>query len=58
MLDLIRVLADHAGAGSILVVESDHRFSGDRLTSVCEWDVRHYPPAVLAIGSVADRKGS
>ncbi len=58
MLDLIEVLADHAIAGSLLVVESDRRFSGDRLSSACDWDVRHYPPAVLAIGCVAERKGS
>ncbi len=54
MLDLISAVAEQTGPGSILVVESDARFDTDLLPDCCSWDVRNYPPAVLAIGRVDD----
>jgi 16S rRNA (guanine966-N2)-methyltransferase len=52
MLDLISAVAEQTGPGSILIVESDARFDTALLPDCCTWDVRNYPPAVLAIGCV------
>jgi 16S rRNA (guanine966-N2)-methyltransferase len=54
MLDLISAVAEQTGPGSILVVESDARFDTGLLPDCCSWDVRNYPPAVLAIGRVGE----
>jgi 16S rRNA G966 N2-methylase RsmD len=49
MLGLIGLLIDAAPADSIVVVEADVRFDMRRLPSAGPWDVRPYPPAVVAI---------
>jgi len=49
-LMLIKNLVERAPVGSVFVVESDSRFDNDRLPSSLEWDVRPYPPAVVAVG--------
>jgi hypothetical protein len=36
--------------GSTMIVESDDRFDPAELTPEWEWDVRRYPPAVVAVG--------
>lgn len=48
MLALIETLLKAAPPGSLLVVESDRRFDTARLPAA-DWDVREYPPAVIAI---------
>lgn len=50
MQELLASLADDAPAGSLLVVESDDRFDTAGLPSALDWQVRAYPPAVVAIG--------
>lgn len=50
MGELLATLAEDAPAGSLLVVESDDRFDTARLPAGFEWQVRPYPPAVVAIG--------
>ncbi len=50
MLELVRGLVDLAPEQSLMVVESDQRFDAAQLTAKYEWDVRPYPPAVLAVG--------
>ncbi len=50
MLALIGGLVERAPAGSVFVVESDARFDNDLLPGELAWDVRSYPPAVVAIG--------
>jgi 16S rRNA (guanine966-N2)-methyltransferase len=49
MLAMIGALAARAPADSILVVESDDRFDLGQLPQPDRWDVRRYPPAVVAI---------
>jgi len=53
MTELMSGLYARAPAGSILVVESDmdfdHIWPGDGLPEKSQWDIRPYPPAVLAI---------
>ncbi|HUT94725.1 MAG TPA: RsmD family RNA methyltransferase [Thermoguttaceae bacterium] len=49
MLDLLGRLIERAPAESIFVVESDGRFDPARLPEPGAWDVRSYPPAVVAI---------
>ncbi len=49
MLRLIGGLMNDAPSGSVVVVECDDRFQIDRLPSFDAWQVREYPPAVLAI---------
>ena len=49
MLGLIRHLVEAAPAGSLFVVESDGRFKIEQLGLAEDWDVRSYPPAVIAI---------
>jgi 16S rRNA (guanine966-N2)-methyltransferase len=52
MLDLITRLKSSSTPGSTLVVESDERFDTEKLMDDNDWtwDVRTYPPAVVAIG--------
>jgi len=50
MLALIGGLVERAPAGSVFVVESDARFDNALLPGQLAWDVRPYPPAVVAIG--------
>jgi len=52
MLDLLRQVAQHAPATSVLVVESDQRFDFRPLIgeNYAAWDVREYSPAVVGIG--------
>ena len=49
MLDLVGGLIERAPAESVFVVESDGRFDPVRLPEPGAWDVRSYPPAVVAI---------
>lgn len=49
MLRLLGTLFRAAPAESILVVESDERFSFDALPDPQAWNVRAYPPAVIGI---------
>lgn len=49
MLELIRTFEVGSPPGSILVVECDERFDPALLPSSDAWDVRIYPPAVVAI---------
>lgn len=52
MLGLLDQLVALAPRSSLLVVESDQRFDAARLPRSCVWDVRAYPPAVLAVGEI------
>ena len=49
MLDLIGGLIAAAPPGSLFVVECDDRFDLAQLPHAQAWDVRSYPPAVVAI---------
>jgi 16S rRNA (guanine966-N2)-methyltransferase len=49
MLRLIAGLREAAPTDSIFVVESDERFDTGDLPEADQWDVRVYPPAVVAI---------
>lgn len=46
-------LFDAALVGSMFVVEADARFDLSRLSASIDWDVREYPPAVIALGKKA-----
>jgi 16S rRNA (guanine966-N2)-methyltransferase len=50
VLVLLGTLIERAPAESIFVVESDTRFDTRLLPPLGGWDVRQYPPAVVAIG--------
>jgi 16S rRNA (guanine966-N2)-methyltransferase len=50
VLTLLGTLIERAPADSIFVVESDARFDTQLLPQLGGWDIRQYPPAVLAIG--------
>lgn len=50
MLALVGKMVERAPAQSIFVVESDARFDTGLFPSPPAWDVRQYPPAVVAIG--------
>ncbi len=56
MLELINRMLDFAPADSLFVVESDRRFDATELPDSVIWDVREYPPAVLALGQVKRRE--
>jgi 16S rRNA (guanine966-N2)-methyltransferase len=58
MLDLISRLKTSSTPGSTLVVESDERFDTQKLMDDNDWtwDVRTYPPAVVAIGRRTNAK--
>ena len=49
MLDLIQGLLASAPGGSLFVVESDGRFDTQQTSYAQCWEVRSYPPAVIAI---------
>jgi 16S rRNA (guanine966-N2)-methyltransferase len=49
MLGLVEIIMQQSPAGSLVVVEADTRFEMSRLPSADEWDVRAYPPAVVAV---------
>jgi 16S rRNA (guanine966-N2)-methyltransferase len=49
MLSLVGVLIERAPPGSIFVVESDRQFEMGLLPGADAWDIREYPPAVIAI---------
>jgi 16S rRNA (guanine966-N2)-methyltransferase len=53
LLRLLQHVADAAPALSLLVVEADERFDMASLPQSFAWDVRPYPPAILAIGEHA-----
>jgi 16S rRNA (guanine(966)-N(2))-methyltransferase RsmD len=50
MLSLIERLYEAAPPGSVLVVEADESFDMALLPHAGAWDVRTYPPAVVAVG--------
>lgn len=52
MLELIDEFARRSPACSTLVIEADDRFDMYQLPKSIDWDVRRYPPAVIAIGDV------
>ena len=49
MLSLIHTIIESVPGRSIIVAESDERFDFGQLPRPDEWDVRHYPPAVVGI---------
>jgi 16S rRNA (guanine966-N2)-methyltransferase len=49
MLGLIRTLMEKAPAESQFMVEADESFDMGLLPQAADWDVRTYPPAVIAI---------
>lgn len=49
MLGLVQLVMESAPSGSVVVVESDTRFDAQTLPRADEWDVRTYPPAVVAV---------
>jgi 16S rRNA (guanine966-N2)-methyltransferase len=52
MMDLVARVMDRAAPGSVFIVEADQRFDMQRLPKDpqgAEWDIREYPPAVIAI---------
>lgn len=49
MLALVELLERTSPAGSIVVVEADARFDMGQLPDAEAWDVRAYPPAVVAV---------
>jgi 16S rRNA (guanine(966)-N(2))-methyltransferase RsmD len=49
LLITIHSLMDVAPEGSLFVVESDHRFDTAELPDLAQWQVRHYPPAFIAV---------
>jgi 16S rRNA (guanine966-N2)-methyltransferase len=49
MLELLRILIEHAPAESSFCVEADERFDFGLLPNPGAWDVRRYPPAIVGI---------
>ena len=49
MFELIGGLVKRAPSGSIFVVEADRRLDIAELPEAGRWDVRHYPPAIVAV---------
>ena len=56
MIELIATLVARAAPGSLLLVESDNRFNIAALPDSDAWDVRRYPPAVIAILEIPNPK--
>lgn len=56
MLELIGRLIEKAPTGSTLVIESDEQFDMHLLPPEIDWDVRQYPPAVVAIGTKGNQE--
>jgi 16S rRNA (guanine966-N2)-methyltransferase len=50
VLELLSSLVAAGPPGSLIVVEADQRFDMSSLPAPYDWDVRTYPPAVLAVG--------
>jgi 16S rRNA (guanine966-N2)-methyltransferase len=48
---LLSDLRHAAPPGSLFAVETDQRFDFAHFSDLGDWDVRHYPPAVLGIAS-------
>ena len=49
MLGLISHFVKNSPGGSLIAVEADNRFLPDQLPDTPNWDVRHYPPATIAM---------
>ena len=49
MMQLIGRLIDRCPPGSVIVVEADDRFAPVLLPQPQRWDIRPYPPAVIAL---------
>ncbi len=49
MLELVRTMLDDAPPRSVLMVEADNRFDLGQLPTAVDWQIRPYPPAVVAI---------
>ena len=49
MFAMIDRVMELAPAGSMLLVEADNRFDMSQLPRFGDWDIRSYPPAVLAL---------
>lgn len=52
LVALLSALASRAPNQSVLLVEADERFDTTMLPAACLWDIRGYPPAVIAVGEV------
>lgn len=50
--DLLRRLADSAPTGSLLIVETPLEYDIGRLPATCEWELRRYSPALIAIAEI------
>ncbi len=50
MMELIATVGTAAPTDSLMVVEADKRFDMGNLSDQFTWDVRSYPPAVVALG--------
>ena len=57
MLKLIGTFVERAPADSIMVVEASQEFDCGQLPQPDAWDVRTYPPAVIALLRLAGRSG-
>ncbi len=55
LLGLLGNFAAAAPLGSTFIVESDQHFDTDRLPAELDWDVRKYPPTVIAVGRKRQR---
>ncbi len=49
MLEMLTNLVEMSPAGSLFAVEFDNRFDFHDLPRANDWDIRAYPPAILAI---------
>ena len=49
MLDMIQTIFNRAPEGSHIIVECDEHFDTQELPDPGLWDVRSYPPAVIAL---------
>lgn len=50
LMHMLDGFAAAAPSASTFVVECDRRFDTKRLPATLSWDIRQYPPAVIAIG--------
>ena len=55
MMALLNKMINAAPADSCFVIESDGRFNVESLPEEIAWAVRRYPPAVVAVGRLAQR---
>jgi 16S rRNA (guanine966-N2)-methyltransferase len=49
LLELLRTMLDDAPPRSVFMVEADDRFDPGQLPAARDWQIRPYPPAVVAI---------